>query len=259
MAVRSPGRAQRSMDGPRLWARRGCLCLVFGAAASVWATPIEGQTLRGRVLDAQDLRPLEDALVRVLAPDGEGVDGTVVDSTGAFRIALPMPGRYRVEVRQLGYETVVSEEIDAVDSAATYALDLRVPRAPVAIRGVEVSVDRANRRIAQMLGSNPAVLRIRPIRPEAVRDHAARGDDLSRLLEFGRIPNFQVLRSRQGDCYRFRQRGCMPVYLDGARMARVTPALLPLEMVHTIVVTLPNELIAFPDGGVHLYTVGWMR
>lgn len=31
------------------------------------------------------------------------------------------------------------------------------------------------------------------------------------------------------------------------------------HLLSTVVVLLPNEVIRFPEGGVHIYTVGFMR
>lgn len=73
------------------------------------------------------------------------------------------------------------------------------------------------------------------------------------------IPNLQVTGSRQTPCFQFRNRGCLPVYLDGARLTRFSTRDVPLEMLGTAIVLLPNETAAYPAGGVHLFSVGFLR
>ena len=86
-----------------------------------------------------------------------------------------------------------------------------------------------------------------------------RGGGLPEMIRALQIPNMQVLRTSDGPCYQHRGRGCLPVYLDGTRLSRSSPGGMPLEMIGTVVILLPNEVIAYPAGAVHLYTVGFIR
>jgi hypothetical protein len=97
------------------------------------------------------------------------------------------------------------------------------------------------------------------VRFSTLQTYAARGYNLPSMVVDLQIPSLRVLASREGPCYQFRNRGCLPVYLDGARLTRSTPGGLPLEMMGTVVILLPNELVAYPEGAVHVYTIGFLR
>jgi hypothetical protein len=106
---------------------------------------------------------------------------------------------------------------------------------------------------------SPAQLRIRPVRSPAIQGHAMRGANISEMIDRLNIPNLQVFRTREGPCYQFRGRGCLPVHLDGARLGPASVSTIPLEMLSTVVVLLPSETVAYPLGAVHLFSTGFMR
>lgn len=235
---------------------RALLCL---AALATAGRPAGAQSVQGRVVDAQNDRALAGAVIRLLDGSGEGVATAAADANGRYRIAVAEPGTYRLRAEQLGYETLDSEPFSVESGADAVSVDLRMRPSPIPIRGVEVSDDRVNRRLREFLGMSPAQLRIRPIRAPAIRDHAMRGSNLSEMMDRLAIPNLQVLRTRDGPCYQFRSRGCLPVYLDGARLSGTSVSTVPLEMLSTVVILLPSETVAYPAGAVHLYSTGFMR
>lgn len=231
------------------------------AAAAVTAllpSALDAQAVvRGRIVDAQNDRPVADAVVQLLNPAGEPVRAAAADSLGRYLIPVPEPGRYRLRAEILGYQPQETSPFQVATD--TVVVDLRVTARPVPIEGVEVSADRVSRRLRQFLGMSPGQLRIRPIRDATIRSHAERGNDLTEVMASANVPNLQALRTREGPCYQFRGRGCLPVYLDGARLNRRSVPELPLEMLSTVVVLLPNESIPYPEGAVHLLTLGFMR
>lgn len=233
--------------------------LILLAVSGVASQSLSAQTVQGRVSDMQNGQPISGARVRLIDEAGEGRGATASDRTGRFTLSAPREGVYRVRVEQLGYVTLESEPFDARGSTGMVTLDLSMQPAPLAIEGVEVSADVVNRRIRQFLGTSTSLLRVRPISVTTIRENARRGSGLSDMLERQPIAGLQVLRSRQGPCYQMRGRGCLPVYLDGARLAPEAIATLPLEMFGSVVVVLPNELVAYPAGAVHLLTLGFMR
>jgi hypothetical protein len=240
------------------WSRRvesviGVVVLVTSTAA-----PIRGQTIQGRVSDAQTDAPVASALVRLIDPSGVPRAVAVADSIGRYELIAPAPGRYRLRAEQLGYET---REAVPFQLTATELLsrDLQLEPSPLPIVGVEVTADQVDRRLRQFLGMSTAQLRIRPIRAATIEEHASRGDGLAELMARRNIPNLQSVRSRTGPCFQFRGRDCLPIYLDGARLSRSSTPMLPLEMLNAIVVLLPSETVAYSNGAILLFSTGFMR
>jgi hypothetical protein len=219
---------------------------------------VDGQTIQGRVSDAQTNAPIANAIVRLIDDSSEQRAAAATDSTGRYQLVAPAPGRYRLRAEQLGYETRESETFDFV-AAGELSRDFRLTPSPIPIQGVEVTTDQANRRLRQFLGMSPAQLRIRPVRSQTIDEYARRGDGLMELMASRNIPNFQVVPSRAGPCFQFRLRDCLPVFLDGARLNRASTPDLPLEMLNTIVILLPSESVAYPGGAVLLFSTGYMR
>ena len=220
---------------------------------------VEAQAVRGHIVDTGNDRPVADAIVRLLDPAGEVVRAAAADSLGRYLVIVPEPGVWRLRVEAMAYEPKVTSPFQVGTDADTVSVDLRVTPRPIPIAGLEVSSDQLNRRIRQFLGMSPGQLRIRPIRTSVLERHASRGGDLTDVMEGANIPNLQVVRTREGPCYQFRGRGCLALYLDGARLSRRSTAELPLEMLATVVMLLPNESAGYPEGAVHLLTRGFMR
>lgn len=217
-----------------------------------------GQVVEGRVRDASTERGMPNAVVRLINTRGDSRAAATSDSLGFYRMAVPAAGAWTLRAEQLGYDPSSSAEIVVTETTDVVVVDLSLRPSPIPIRGVEVSADRVNQRLRAFLGANPAQLRVRPIRFQAIRDHAMRGGVLSDLIEAQRIPNLRVLPGRTGPCYQHRGRGCVPVFLDGARLTRAPNSSLPLEMLGAVVFLLPNELIAYPEGAVLLFTTGFV-
>ena len=236
------------------------LCFIVPLALLTAAPVLAGaQTVQGRVSDAQNGEPIEGARARLIDRAGESRGVTASDRTGRFVLSVPEAGTYRVRVEQLGYATQESEPFEARGATAMVTLDLELSPAPLAIEGVEVSAEVVNRRIRQFLGTSPGLLRVRPIPSATIRENVVRGGGLSGMLERQPIAGLQVIRRREGPCYQVRGRGCLPVYLDGARLGAGSIPTLPLEMLNTVLVLYPNEMVAYPDGAVHLLSTGFMR
>jgi hypothetical protein len=94
------------------------LCLLFGTYAQV-AAQNTGPSLRGRVSSSRG-EPVAYASISIAGT----TTGTVANLEGQYVLALPSRGKYRIQARSLGYETVVAE-VDA--SRDTIRLDLVLP------------------------------------------------------------------------------------------------------------------------------------
>jgi hypothetical protein len=218
-----------------------------------------GQAVAGRVLDAATRAPVPVALVTLVDGSGSSRGATAADSAGAYRLDVPSPGSYVLRAEALGYERYESPAVAVEAGDGIVSVDLLLRAVPIPIRGVEVSAEQVNRRLRAFLGMAPGLLRVRPIGSATIERHAERGESLGEMVRWLQIPNLQVLSTRQGPCYQHRGRGCMPVYLDGVRLSRSSPYALPLEMMSTVVILLPTETVAWPEGAVHVFTIGFMR
>ncbi|MDT8369212.1 MAG: carboxypeptidase-like regulatory domain-containing protein [Longimicrobiales bacterium] len=115
----------------------------IASAGGITQTTGEGSggatTIRGRVVNADDDRGIEAATVRLLSEEGEILAATHADATGAFTLPPPVPGPVVVTVDALGY----SGRSDRVSyDGRSMILEIRVARAPIALEGLEVEVER---------------------------------------------------------------------------------------------------------------------
>jgi len=107
----------------------------FLLTAALVAAPVSGQTttLRGRVLDAADLRPLQAATVTVLDRQAQ----TLTNADGAFLLSGLEPGVVAVRVELLGYEAALETEVVLQTSRSTY-LEFRLSRQAVELEGIVI-------------------------------------------------------------------------------------------------------------------------
>ena len=134
---------------PAVPRRAGWMALAWVLSLMGDAGPVRGQAppgaddrpdvvIRGRVVDGAGT-PIPAALVG-LALSNQAV---MADSVGRFALPVGRPGRYRLAVEQLGYRaTEVWVEPDDVDRPLIIAL----ARDPILLEGLEVTVDRLERR-----------------------------------------------------------------------------------------------------------------
>jgi hypothetical protein len=109
--------------------------LVLVLAASVVSSPLSAQTttLRGRVLDASDLRPVQAATVTVLERGAQALTG----ADGGFVIGDLAPGIVAVRVEVIGFEPALETEVVLQTSRSTYVEFRLTPRA-VELQGIVV-------------------------------------------------------------------------------------------------------------------------
>lgn len=240
---------------------RCILLLAIIAIAGVTPTTTDAQSMRGRVLDDENDRPVPTALVRLVDATGEERGVTAADSTGGYRMELPEPGVYRLVAERLGYEPFETPLLDAASPEGVYQVDLLMRRAPLPIPGLEVSTERVERQIRLLTGVSPRSLRNRPLFREVIVDHLDKAHDLVALMRWEAPAGVTVEAGNplDGPCFRVRQRTCLPVYLNGFPIAAGLVPVLPLDMVNTLVIMMPGESVPYAGGGVLLYTAAWLR
>jgi hypothetical protein len=99
------------------------LGLVLSASAAAAQEPLV--VVRGRVVGAENDRPLRRALVSVAASEREGGARVLTDQDGRFEIRVPEAGA--LQVVKAGYAAMVHDLPDRAASAAG-EIDLRLPR-----------------------------------------------------------------------------------------------------------------------------------
>ena len=113
-----------------------CLC---GAA------PGAAQSVRGRLLDDATDAGIAGAVVMLLDVDGQVLSRALTAEDGAFELAVPAPGQYRIRAQRIGYVMATSPPLDLVQSRSL-VVEFRlsaaaVPLAPITVVGREAMRD----------------------------------------------------------------------------------------------------------------------
>lgn len=107
--------------------------MVAGAVAVFAPIAATGQVVEGRIIDADTRHPVLAARVVVLHRGGGAIRSAFTDSAGLFRIAVPWPGRYRLQSEALGYARSTSGPLDLLpDDTVEIELGLTVEPIPLA-------------------------------------------------------------------------------------------------------------------------------
>lgn len=94
---------------------------------------LRAQTIEGRITDRQSGVPLSYANIGLLG----SAQGTTANEEGLYRLKLPEPGRYRLRLQYLGYESrTVAVEVQAGEKRT-----LNVALAPESVQLQEVTVE----------------------------------------------------------------------------------------------------------------------
>ena len=107
--------------------------------------PVAGNgEVRGVIQDAKDTIPLPRASVAVRSKrDSTLVAGAIATAAGAFRIQGLRPGIYSIRVTALGYTPRVQDVTVTAESPVANIGAVKLSRFAVALKGVEVTEDRA--------------------------------------------------------------------------------------------------------------------
>lgn len=117
--------------------------LILGAASSGAA-----QSVRGRVLEAETGRPVSEAQVTLVTPNGLAAGVAFSNPDGQFLIKAPRSGRYILQIRRLGFQA----RADAVDvGAGELVLEYRLAAVPVTLDPVTIEAE-VNARYLDLVG-----------------------------------------------------------------------------------------------------------
>jgi hypothetical protein len=99
----------------------------------------------GRLLDDATDAGIAAAVVMLLDLDGQVLSRVLTAEDGAFELAVPAPGQYRVRAQRIGYVMATSRPLDLVQSRSL-VIEFRlsavaVPLAPITVVGREAMRD----------------------------------------------------------------------------------------------------------------------
>jgi hypothetical protein len=127
------------------------LLLCAGAPAGL------AQTVQGRVLQLPAETPLPGALVVLLDSAGRDVARAATSPSGGYTLTAGGAGRYRIAVRQIGWQAWISPPFDLV-AGATHPLVLRVESEAYALPTITVEARRPH--CGVRLGDDEVVSRL---------------------------------------------------------------------------------------------------
>lgn len=99
---------------------------------------LSAQRVVGRVVEEGTDAPVSGAFVVLLDEPGTSRLGGLAAGTGRFALRVPAPGRYRLRVDRIGYESLTTEPFE-VGKGETVTWDLAVPTRPVELGAIAVS------------------------------------------------------------------------------------------------------------------------
>jgi hypothetical protein len=88
------------------------------AAIVLLAPRAHAQSVSGTVLDDDSDQPVRSVVVELRTVRGRALGSVVTDSVGAFRLAVPEAGTFRLRARRLGYQEVESPGFQVAASEA---------------------------------------------------------------------------------------------------------------------------------------------
>ena len=101
-----------------------------------FASSLDAQVLRGRLLDEGTGTPIGGAFVRLVDANGKRVSETLSHATGVYVARATAPGTYKLHVEMLGYRTYVSPPF-TMDSSMVR--DIRMPQVAIELPPINAS------------------------------------------------------------------------------------------------------------------------
>ena len=237
--------------------RGGASHLVVVLLAS--AVPVQGQVLRGRIVDATNHVPLALAGALLLDREQNPVGEALADSLGRFVLEVPGAGEYYLVGHSLGYSQTLSSLLAVGEDE--YALEIELEPDPFQFDPLEVTVrnEELEEWSRMFFGTNLKAMRTPGIRTiqgadlEAARRKAKDNTDMLRWLyvpvSHARTPCLGHGGSRYDrDDKVMVPVGCGKLYVDGYE--------LPVEHIETINRATIAVMIVIPPS-VYLFTRGF--
>lgn len=132
-------RAQAEVTVPEGGHGRVDLVVSWSEARGIDLTAAGGMSVGGTVTDASDGRPLPSVSVEVLDAQGEVVDRSTTDASGAFRLSVDREDPRRVRFSALGFGEATTGELPR--ASRRHRIDVRLAPTALEIEGLTASVD----------------------------------------------------------------------------------------------------------------------
>lgn len=108
------------------------------AMALLWAVPLQGQVLRGVVLEESSGHPIAGGLVQLLLPGSDSVVAAAATSErGSFAFRPVAAGRYRLRALRIGYQAWTSPPL-TIEVGQVREDTLAIPAVPVVLEEITV-------------------------------------------------------------------------------------------------------------------------
>ena len=107
---------------------------------SAVASAVQGQVVRGRLVDDGDSAAIAGAMITLVGRDGRGVARMLTRSgTGVFELRVPAPGEYRLRAERIGYGTTHSAFF-RISTRDTLTVQMAAPIEAISLAEISVSV-----------------------------------------------------------------------------------------------------------------------
>jgi hypothetical protein len=230
--------------------------------AGVLAAPsLRAQTITGTVLESSSDTPVPGAVVRLLSADSEILATTLSDSTGTYSLSALDPGNFMLSAARLGFFEFVSPLLSASNPSGIYPVDLALVLDPVELEGITVRAEQQAglaQGLRRSVGLDPRGLSHKPIGYDQLMAHVVQGHDLVDVVRRDSGPRILIRQDPDGPCFLYRNRSCLPVYLDGDRIPKNIVEVIPVDMLEYAVIVTPTESVQYAGGGVLLFTYRWL-
>jgi hypothetical protein len=114
---------------------------LVSALVALSTTSASAQTVRGTVTDSLTGAPVRDALVMLVGNDGVPHGRALSLEAGTYAIAAPLPGRYSLRTKRIGYRAVESAPFDIAEGEVRLQ-DILAPTIRVHLPSVTIHAQR---------------------------------------------------------------------------------------------------------------------
>lgn len=203
------------------------------ALVCVVAAGLGSQTVRGRLVETGSAQPIANGVISLLDPLGTARDSTRSDAGGLFVLRSPVPGRYRLSIRRVGFRIAYTPDF-TLGRDSTHEAEFAVDARRVILSTVEVRA-RSEDDLPSLIGLDERTLGGSLITRAMLEPHIATARSLWDLL---RWQNIAGLSERDG-CITYRAGRCMVMYVNGVRAFDASN--VPPDAIKRVIVLRPHE------------------
>lgn len=218
-----------------------CILLLLITMAPV---PAFGQILRGTARIADSERPLDNARITAMLPDGRSVGATTTDEHGRFFLKLAAAGQsFIIAVTRIGMRPASSNAIMATERD-TLDFDFNVTKEDIAIDTMRVFAAPGlnEQRLAEARRRGWRVFE--PTEIQAIRERVNSFEDMLRSTGF---PGLIIPASRNACIRSTRLNQCLTVVIDGVPISPGNTLINPKDVYFVALLTPNQSQLQFGD------------